>query len=88
MDSLPLTRPAPWTEIPANAGMEPLFDDLAPLAASPVEVTVTVPGGKSRRCLMDVVVAEGDAVRAFAMAFEAIRDADDFEVTARRFAGG
>jgi hypothetical protein len=86
MDSLPLTRPGPWTEIPANAGMDPLFDDLAPLAVSPVEVIVTVPNGKSRRCLMDVVVTEGDAARAFAVAFEQIRDADDFEVTARRFA--
>lgn len=87
MDSLPLTRPAPWAEIPANTGMDPLFDELAPLAANPVQVTVTVPGGKSRRCLMDVVVAEGDAARAFAMAFEQIRGAGDFEVTARRFAG-
>jgi hypothetical protein len=84
--SLPLTRPAPWTEVPANAGMEPLFDELAPLAASPVEVIVTVPNGGSRRCLMDVVVGEADAARAFAVAFELIRDADDFEVTARRFA--
>lgn len=87
MDYLPLTRPAPWDELPANAGMEPLFEELAPLAASPVEVIVTVPGGKSRRCVMDVVVAEKDAGQAFAMAFEAIRDAPDFEVTARRFEG-
>jgi hypothetical protein len=67
--------------------MEPLFEELAPLAANAVEVVVTVPGGKSRRCVMDVVVAEKDAGQAFTMAFEAIRDAPDFEVTARRFGG-
>ena len=34
-----------------------------------------------------LVVGEGDALRAFAMAFEAIRDAEGFEVIARPFAG-
>ena len=87
MSHLPLARPAPWDGIPANAGMEPLFDELGPLLARPVEVTVTVPDGKGRRCLMDVVVAEKDAGQAFAVAFDAIRDAEDFEVTARRFEG-
>lgn len=37
---------------------------------------------------MHVVAAERDAGQAFAMAFEACRDAEGFEVTARRFAGG
>jgi hypothetical protein len=87
MDSLPLTRPGPWIEVPANAGMEPLFDDLAPLCARPVEVTVTIPHGQSRRTVMHLLVAEDDAPRALALAAGACRGVDGFEINARQFAG-
>ena len=85
--SLPLTRSGPWSELPANAGMEPLFDELGPLRAQPVEVTVTVPDGKSRRCVMDLLVAEGDLLRALTVAADACRGVADFELSARRFEG-
>ena len=87
--SLPLTRSAPWTDLdlPANASMEPLWPELPPPGTRPVEVTVTVPEGDGRRCVMDVVVAEDSAGQAFAMAFAAVRGVGDFEVTARPFAG-
>jgi hypothetical protein len=87
MDYLPLTRPEPFTEFPVTAGMEPLFDELAPLAASPVEVMATVPHGEARRCVMHLLVAEDDAARALALAVTACRGIADFEVVARRFAG-
>jgi hypothetical protein len=87
MSHLPLTRPGPWTELPASAGMEPLFDELGPLRASPVEVMVTVPALAGRRCVMDLLVAEGDLLRALTVAAEACRGVDDFELTARRFGG-
>jgi hypothetical protein len=67
--------------------MEPLFDELGPLLARSVEVTVTVPDGKGRRCLMDVVVAEEDAAHAFGVAFKACLKVEGFEVSARRFEG-
>jgi len=85
MSHLPLTRSGPRAGLPVNAGMEPLFAELGPLRANPVEVVVTVPEGKSRRCVMDVVVAEEDAGRAFGTAFEACRGVEGFEITARRF---
>ena len=87
--SLPLTRSAPWTDLdlPANASMEPLWPELPPPGARPVEVMVTVPDGDSRRCVMHVVAAEDDAGRALAMAVSACRGVGDFEVTARPFAG-
>ncbi len=68
--------------------METLFPELPSSGSRPVEVAVTVPGEAGRRCVMHVVAAEADAVRAFGMAFGACRDVEDFEVTARRFAGG
>lgn len=67
--------------------MEPLFPELPASGARPVEVIVTVPDGRSRRCVMDVVAAEDVAGQAFAMAFGACRDVEDFEITARRFEG-
>ena len=67
--------------------METLFPELPAPGTRPVEVAVTVPDGRSRRCVMDPLVAEADLLRAFALAFEACRDAEGFEVTARRFAG-
>lgn len=85
MDSLPLTRSAPWTEIPA--GMEPLFAELAPPGLRSVEVRVWVPEGGGRRCVMDVVASRAEAERAFGMAFKACESWDDFEVIARRFTG-
>jgi hypothetical protein len=68
--------------------VETLFPELPSSGERPVEVAVTVPDGAGRRCVMHVVAAERDAGQAFAMAFEACRDAEGFEVTARRFAGG
>jgi hypothetical protein len=68
--------------------METLFPELPSSGARPVEVMVTVPEGDSRRCVMDLLVAEAHLLRAFALAFEACRGAEGFEVTARRFAGG
>jgi hypothetical protein len=67
--------------------MEPLFAELPPPGARPVEVTVMVPDGGRRRCVMDIVVAEDSAGQAFAMAFAAVRGVEGFEVTARRFEG-
>jgi hypothetical protein len=83
MNHLPLTRSQPFTDFPA--GMDPLFDELAPLVQAPVEVTVTVPEGDRRRCVMDLLVAEGDAVRAFAVAWEKCGSLAEFEITVRRF---
>jgi hypothetical protein len=87
MDHLPLTRSAPWTEIPPASGIETLFPELPPPGSRPVEVTVTVPDGDSRRCVMDIVAAEDDAPRAVATALGACRGVDGFELTARRFRG-
>lgn len=84
-DSKLLTYPAPWTEIPAAA--DTLFPELPPDGARPVEVTVTVPDGAGRRCIMQIVAAEGDAPAAAAMALGACRGVAGFELTARRFAG-
>lgn len=85
MSYLPLTRSAAFEEFPVPAGMDPLFDELAPLARAPFEVTVTAEsrGG----CLMDLVVAEGDVRRAFAVAFEQGSGVDDFVITVQRFKG-
>jgi hypothetical protein len=87
MNHLPLTRSGSWTEIPLTGGIETLFPELPPDGARPVEVTVTVADGDSRRCVMSVVAAEDDAPQAVAMALGACRGLDGFEVTARRFAG-
>lgn len=87
MEHLPLTRPAPWTEIPAAAGIETLFPELPPSGARPVEVAVTVPEGAGERVVMHVLVAEDDAPQAFAMAFGACRDVEQFTITAGRFRG-
>jgi hypothetical protein len=86
MEYLPLTRPAPFEEFPLPAGMDPLFDELAPLARAPFEVTVTA-GGGGGRCLMDLLVAEGDVTRAFAVAFEHATGLEDFTITVRRSKG-
>jgi hypothetical protein len=67
--------------------METLFSELPPPGARPVEVTVTVPEGDGRRVLMHVLAAEDDAAQALAMAVGACEGMDEFEVTARRFAG-
>jgi len=83
MSSLPLTRAGDWTEI----GMEPLFADLAPNGARPVEMTVTVPHGDGRRPVMDIITREDQAVEDFAMAFSHARDAEGFEIVVRRYAG-
>ena len=63
------------------------IDDGAGEVVGQAGVVVTVPDGKSRRCVMDVVVAEEDAGRAFGTAFEACRGVEGFEITARRFEG-
>lgn len=86
MSYLPLTRSAAFEEFPVPAGMDPLFDELAPLARAPFEVTVTA-GGSGGRCLMDLLVAEGDVKRAFAVAFEQGSGVDDFVITVQRFKG-
>jgi hypothetical protein len=80
--SLPLTRPAPWTEIPPET--ETLFPELPSSGARPVEVTVTLPGVPHA---MHLLVAQGDTSRAFALAFDACRDVDEFEISVRRFRG-
>jgi len=84
MDHMPLTRPQPFEEFPLPAGMEPLWPELAPPGLQPVEVAVTLPGG---RVAMHIVVAEADAADAFGMAFGACAGVEEFEVTARRFRG-
>jgi len=80
--SLPLTRAGEWTEIPP--GMEPLWPDLAPNGARPVEVTVTVPDAGRRRAVMDIITWEDQAVEDFGMAFRHALDIEGFEITVRR----
>lgn len=87
MDYLPLTRSGTFEEFPASGGTDTLFPELPPSGSRPVEVTVTVPDGDSRRCVMHIVAAEDDAPAALAMALGACREVDGFELTARRFAG-
>jgi hypothetical protein len=87
MEHMPLTRPAPFGEFPVAAGMETLLPELPPNGTRPVEVTVTVPDGDGRRCVMDIVAAEDDAPQALAMAFGACRGVENFEIRVRRFAG-
>jgi len=82
MSDLPLTRSAPWTEIPA--GIEPLFPELAPPGARPVEMTVALPGNP---CAMFVVVPEAGAVEVLGEVLEACAKAEEFEVTVRRYQG-
>jgi hypothetical protein len=72
--------------LPAPDGMEPLFPELGPPGARPVEVMVTVPEGRSRRCVMHIVASEDDAAKAVSVAMSACRGVEGFEVTARRFA--
>lgn len=83
MEHLPLTRSGPFEEIPAG-GVDTLFPELPAEGARPVEVMVVLPEG---RCAMHIVVAQADAADAFAMAFGACADVEEFEVTARRFRG-
>ena len=71
----------------ASSGMQTLFPELPASGARPVEVTVTVPHGETRRTVMHLLVTEGDALRALALAVTACKGVEDFEVNARRFAG-
>jgi hypothetical protein len=87
MESLPLTRSQPFTDFPLTAGMDPLFGELAPLARDPFEVTLTAGGDGGPRVPMDLIVAEGDVARAFAVAFELGSALEDFEITVRRRRG-
>jgi hypothetical protein len=80
--SLPLTRSAPWTEIPAAA--ETLFPELPSSGARPVEVTVTLPGIPPA---MHLVVSQADTPRALAVAFGACEGVDEFKISVRRFRG-
>jgi hypothetical protein len=87
MSYLPLTRSGAFEDFPFAEGTDTLFPELPPAGSRPVEVTVTVPDGDSRRCVMDIVAAEDDAPQAFATAFGACRGVKDFEITARWFTG-
>jgi hypothetical protein len=80
--SLPLTRSAPWTEIPPE--IETLFPELPSSGARPVEVTVTLPGIPHA---MHLLVTQADTSRAFALAFEACAGVEEFEISVRRFRG-
>jgi hypothetical protein len=79
---LPLTRSGAFEEIPATGGVDTLFPELPPPGMRPVEVMVILPEG---RCAMHIVVAQADAAEAFAMAFGACADVEEFEITAKRF---
>jgi hypothetical protein len=83
MDHLPLTRSGTFEEFPATAGMDVLFPELASPGSRPVEVTVTVPAGDSRRCVMQVVTGERNAELAFGIAFGACRNMPGYELTVR-----
>jgi hypothetical protein len=87
MDHLPLTRSAQLEEFPAAGAMDVLFPELPLPGSRPVEVTVTVPAGDSRRCIMQVVTGERNAELAFTIAFGACRDMEGYEVTVRAPAG-
>lgn len=89
---MPLTRSAPFTEIPAGSvdviwPQDTLWPELAPPALRPVQVTVTVPEGGGRRPVMDIVTQQAQAVADFATAFRYAVQADDFEITVRRYRG-
>lgn len=86
MEHLPLTRPAPWEEIPGG-GIETLFPELPPPGARPVEVLVAVTEEGARRVVMDIVAAEDDLPQALAMAVGACRGMAEFKVTAQPFRG-
>jgi hypothetical protein len=88
MDHLPLTRPAPFTEIPFPADMETLWPELAPPGLRPFSVTATRPSGDSEQCLLNLIVREDDILRAVAMAVELCAGLDDFEIRVGRVAGG
>ena len=61
--------------------MDPLWPELASPAARPVQVSVTVPGG---RCVMDIVTAEADVEEAFRAAFRECAGMDGFVISVRR----
>lgn len=83
MSDMPLTRPAPRTEIPPD--IETLWPELPSPARRQVHVTVTVPDRQLP--VMDVVTSASNAAAAFAMAFDARETWDEFEVRATRFKG-
>lgn len=87
MDSLPLTRPAPWTEIPETAGMEPLFTEVTPVAVRMFQLTVTLPDGERRWPAMDVLTWQGQAVEDFAKVLGYALQAGDFEINFRPYDG-
>lgn len=78
MSDLPLTRPAPWEEIPENA----LFP--VPSEGEITEVMVLVPE-EGDRVVMHIVAAEEDAERAVLTAFRHGRQIAGYEMTVRAF---
>jgi hypothetical protein len=92
MSDMPLTRPAPWTEIPPAGDMEPLFGEhlFARRARSgerTVQVTVTRPAGDSREVIMDLIVREADLGRMFRLAVEQCEGLPSFRIDIGRVEG-
>ena len=91
MSHLPLTRPEPFTEIPATSGMEPLFPDLVmpvkPEAGQrPVEIIVIFPGSEDR-VQPYLVCAEAEAGFDVLMLLKACRGLGRFEINLRPYEG-
>jgi hypothetical protein len=84
---LPLTRSRPFEEYPPDAGMDPLFGELEPLARDPFEVTLAELGDRGPRVPMELIVTREDVPRAFAVAFELGSGLEEFEITVRRRKG-
>jgi hypothetical protein len=82
MDYLPLTRPEPFTEIPA--GIETLFPELPSPGARPVEVIVALPDNP---CAMYVVVPESGALEVLREVLAACAKAEEFEIAIQRYTG-
>ena len=78
MSELPLTRPAPWEELPPD---EVLFPVPSPEGARPTEVMVW----RDNRVVMHIVAAEEDAERAVLLAFREGRKIDGYELTVKAF---
>jgi hypothetical protein len=81
MDSLPITRPAPWEELPPE---DVLFPVPAPDGARPTEVLVMIPE-EGYRVIMHIVAAEEDAERAVLLGFREGRKAPGYELTVKAF---
>jgi hypothetical protein len=81
MSELPLTRPAPWEELPPE---DTIFPVPAPEGERPTEVMVMVPE-QGYRVIMHIVASDEDAERAVLLAFREGRKVDGYELVVKAF---